>query len=328
MRHYVKVLSVLSATTLMGCSQVPQSPKVQAVERITSPVSEVENVFILGRTAHALGQVDLAERRYAKVLILQPEHMGALNGMAVIYAQTQRPEYAYVLFQRALAIDPNAAYVHNNWGYALMLAGRLSEAQDQLNQAQALNPGSQLTRKNQALLATAKAVENSGKNGSESGRALQLAASKPVTHEGPQLVAVQANVYELREAVVPTSPINALFNGVKIEVSNGVGIPNLARKTAKRLAPMGVVTARLTNQPGYKQVTTEIFYTPGQRDAAQALSAKLPIAAQMMEARDLDARVQLRLVLGHDVDAKALAEWLDAPQDLVVALNPMEGWHR
>ncbi len=296
MSHYVKYVSALSAGALMGCSQfalapTDGAPKMQPVARITSPVSEVEELFILGRKAHGLRQLDVAEGRYAKVLILQPEHVGALNAMAVIYAQTQRPEPAYALFERALAIDPNAAFVHNNYGYALMMAGRLESAQAQLDRAQALNPASVLTLKNQALLAQVKGI------------ALALTTPKtttpkPVASEGPQLVAVQANVYELRDPL-------------KIEVSNGVGIPNLARRTAQRLAPLGVVTARLTNQPGYKQVATEIFYRPGQWEAARALSDKLPMAAKVIAAHDMDARVQVRLVLGRDLDLNALATWLD-----------------
>ena len=95
MSHYVKALSVLSAGALLGCSQyalIPTDgttlagssagsakfPKVQPVERITSPVSEVEGQFIMGRSAHGLGQMALAEERYAKVLSLQPTHVGAL----------------------------------------------------------------------------------------------------------------------------------------------------------------------------------------------------------------------------------------------------------
>ena len=100
MSNYVKYFSALSAGALMGCSQFAMAPtnsapKVQSLERITSPVSEVERLFIMGRTAHASRQMALAEERYKKVLSLQPEHLGALNAMAVIYAQTQRPCLLY-----------------------------------------------------------------------------------------------------------------------------------------------------------------------------------------------------------------------------------------
>ena len=362
MSHYVKFISVLSAGTLLGCTQVPMSssqgaptdlssrqrsaamPRMQPVERITSPVSEVEGQFIMGRAAHGQGQMALAEERYAKVLSLNPKHVGALNALAVIYAQSERYEQSVEFFRRALEVDASAAHVHNNFGYALMLAGRLDEAQTQLDQAFALNPLSELTRKNRALLAQSK-----GKGPVVAGLSKPEVTPKPIIPEGPQLVAVMPHVFKLRDAPaslqaqtpqpklalamsaqlepkdLPSVPVVSL-NGVKIEVSNGVGIRNLARRTADRLAPLGVVTARLTNQPGYKQTKTEIFYSPGQMGAAQALSAKLPMDAKVLAANDLGTRVQMRLVLGRDVNMKTLANWLDGLEVPVVALNRFEGW--
>lgn len=358
MSHYVKLISVLSTGTLLGCTQMPMSstqggptdlasrqraavmPRIEPVERITSPVSEVEGLFIMGRSAHGQGQLALAEERYAKVLSLQPTHVGALNAMAVICAQSARYEQSVELFRQALAIDASAAHVHNNFGYALMLAGRLDEAQTQLDQAQALNPLSELTRKNRALLAQSR-----GHAPVVAVQSKPDATPQPVAPEGPQLVAVKPHVFELRDTpvsvqaqmarapsvTVPSLPSASVvsLNGVKIEVSNGVGIRNLARRTAERLAPMGVVTARLTNQPGYKQTKTEIFYSAGQMGAAEALSATLPVAAKVLAANDLGTRVQMRLVLGRDLDVKTLANWLDRLDGLdapVVAINRFEGW--
>jgi hypothetical protein len=211
---------------------------------------------------------------------------------------------------------------------------------------------SELTRKNRALLAQSKGHAPAPTPVAAAVTpAVAISTAKPVAPEGPQLHAVQPHVFELRDVPATvqaqTSPpklalamspqlehkvlpsvSGVSLNGVKIEVSNGVGIRNLARRTAERLAPLGVVTARLTNQPGYKQTKTEIFYSTGQMGAAQALSAKLPIAAQVLAANDLGTRVQMRLVLGRDVDVKALAQWLDGLDVVapVVALNRFEGW--
>ena len=418
MSHYVKALSLLSAGALLGCSQfalapnegapalasnagAAKFPKVQPVERITSPVSEVEGQFIMGRSAHGQGQMDLAQERYAKVLSLQPMHVGALNAMAVIHAQSARYDLAFDLFRRALEADASAAHVHNNFGYALMLAGRLDEAQIQLDQAQALNPLSELTRKNRELLASSNGkfpvMADMSKPDAEPKSPARVvtatlqatptvpatAIAKVVIPAGPQLIAVQPQVFELRDAPstaqvqekvqvqaqaqaqaqAPTLPLRptlttidklepktisipsqavayspgftlpsfptvaaSSLNGVKIEVSNGVGIRFLARRTADRLTPMGVVTARLTNQPGYKQSKTEIFYSPGQLGAAQALSSKLPMPTKVIAANDLGTRVQMRLVLGRDLDVNALAQWLDGQDTPALALNRFEGW--
>ncbi len=388
MKHYAQLFTALSAGagSLLGCSQfalgptdasprfayrteASSTPKVTPVNRTVSAVSEAEGLFIMGRAAHGQGQLALAEEQYAKALSLQPTHVGALNAIAVICAQTERHEQAHAYFKRALAADPTAAHVHNNLGYALMIAGRLAEAEVALKQAQALNPSSALMLKNMDLLAQSKKREETlaGVNGATPAptptsppTAAQL--SKVATPTGPQLLALAPHVYELRDAapragapvqaqapvtlqipvmahapvaVALSSPIAAKdpvvstsLQGIKIEVSNGVGIRNLARRTAERLAPLGVVTARLTNQPGYKQTKTEIFYSTGQMGAAQALLAKLPMPAQVLAANDLGTRVQMRLVLGRDVDVKALAQWLDGLDVVapVVALNRFEGW--
>lgn len=369
MSRYVKALSLLSTGALLGCSQFALAPndgapvlasnagsakfpKVQPVERIISPVSEVDGLFVMGRAAHGQGQMALAEERYTKVLNLNPKHVGALNALGVIYAQSERYEQSVEYFRRALQADANAAHVYNNYGYALMLAGRLDEAKTQLDQAFALNPLSELTRKNRALLAQSKGtgpVVAGVSKPEASSIAVTTVTPKPVMPEGPQLVPVMPHVFELRDASVFVQPQTmqpnltlamsaqlehkalpsvslVSLNGVKIEVSNGVGIRNLARRTAERLAPLGVVTARLTNQPGYKQTKTEIFYGTGQMGAAQALSAKLPMEAKVLAANDLGTRVQMRLVLGRDVDVKALANWLDGLDAPVVALNRFEGW--
>lgn len=114
---------------------------------------------------------------------------------------------------------------------------------------------------------------------------------------------------------------NSVFElrGVRLEVSNGVGISNLARRTADRLATEGVLTVRLTNAKPYRQAKTEIQFVTGQGLAAQALQSRLPVAACAVAASRLNAGVQVRLVLGHDVTGRALAEWLDAGEEQQVA---------
>jgi len=168
MKPYVKIFSVLSASTLLGCAQPslapapllaaasPQLqtlPRVQPFERISSPVSQAEELFIMGRSAQSAGQLALAEERYAQVLNMQPLHLGALNAIAVIYAQTDRNDKAIEFFRRALELDSKASHVHNNLGYTLLLAGRLPESEAELKLARELSPSSWQTGQNLEVLA-------------------------------------------------------------------------------------------------------------------------------------------------------------------------------
>lgn len=366
MKHYVRFFSVLSTSTLLGCSQLSLAPtqrepvaaagdratvlsRVQPVMRIASPVPEVEHLWLQGRSAHGQGQLALAQDHYAKVLKERPTHPGALNALAVIYAQTDRLPQAIGLFEQALALQPQASHVLNNLGYALLLAGRLGEAEAALNRAHELNPASALTQKNQELLAQAQArgatvsVPVSPVTGS-------APAAPPPASDQASLVAIAPQVYELRDPVpappsvalaradvampAPAFEAQAALHGLRIEVSNGMGVRYMARRMARHLVPLGLVAARVTNQRSYRQVTTEVQFRAGQQSAAEALAQRLPGVPSVVPARQqLTGDLQLRLVLGHDLRGRALAAWLETPQVPAmpptvppVALNPQEGW--
>lgn len=368
MKHYVKLFSALSTGTLLGCSQLslapaltapaavsgagaPALPRVQPIERVSNPVSGVDGLFILARSAHGGGQLALAQERYEQVLKQQPSHLGALNSMAVLYAQTGRIDQAVESFKQALALDPQASHLHNNLGYVLLRNGQLAQAEQELKLAQELDPASSKTRQNLELLAQTKERAAAPIEGA----AKDVAAKAELS--GPRLVLVGHHVYELRDrpatvseptqslpvagvptpsptaqavvkSVAPERAISTTLRGLRIEVSNGVGIRHLAKRTAQRLAPMGIVTARLTNQPRFQQQITEIQFGAGQKGAAEALSAKLPVAVRTVAAVGLRSDTQMRLVLGHDLTGDAVAAWLesrdDAPAD--VALAGDAGW--
>lgn len=369
MSYYLKLLTVLSTGTLLGCSSLSQAPtkrepladarssvlnRVKSAEYRASPSVEIENLWLQGRLAQGQGQLAQAENHYAQILKKQPTHPSALNALAVIYAQTNRLDQAIRMLEQALALQPQASHLFNNLGYALLLAGHLDEAQAALNQAQALNPSSTLTQQNMVLLAQAR----------QHGATLLIepaaSAAEPVK-EGASLVAVAPNVYELRipaSTPLPTMSARAAASAtgtvadgknesaalgsrdalrdVRLEVSNGVGVRHMARRTAERLATLGVVTTRLTNQPGYQQIKTELQFNAAGKNAAQALVQKLPQAPRMVAGQRLYGDVQLRLVLGHDQVGKAMISWLETPAapDMTqepasvppVALNPQQGW--
>jgi len=386
--HSVTTLSVFGA--LLGCAQIapPSQPvqvgavssqstgipvKVASGQPAAKGASDAEGLFSFGRYAHGAGHLAQAARYYAQALELDPNHVGALNALAVIHAQSDRSDEALRLFNRALQLSPMTAYLHNNMGYALMRAGRMDEAGARLRAAQALDPGNQRTAENIALLE---------KEISRSNLLEVRLASEPVKATGApdaQLVAISPNVFELRLTSAPSassvgvaaaatgealplvarkganagghmatrgaapsvggqsvagmasgSPIGieavSSLKGVRLEVSNGAGVAHLARRTADRLAPTGVVTARLTNARPYRQVRTEIQYLAGQEVSAQALQARLPVKTSAVASNGLHRGVQIRLVLGHDVAGKAVASWLDSEAGRMAQLQPMGGW--
>ena len=373
----IKAAASLSMSgLLLGCAQLatPSSPaagpapgaggaparvlpvRMAAAAAVTPAMPAPEAWYSSGRSAHGAGQLALALGHYEKALALEPDHVGALNALAVVHAQLDRTDEALKLFARARQLAPGVAHIHNNAGYALMRAGRLEEAEPALKLALALDPQSVPTRQNLELLARAQAERG------PAGPTAQLpeAAALPAlpTPAAPRLVRVSPQVYslELPAATVvaqakpePAIAMNADpsavrkpggglpgaagagtaesgLAGIRLEVSNGAGIARLARRTAERLALAGVSTARLTNALPYQQARTEIQFARGQEAAAQALQSRLPLAARAVASGQMPAGMQLRLVLGHDASSQAIAAWLDAPPVQETAAAGQEGW--
>lgn len=331
------LLAVSTVGSLLGCAQLSSStpPVVGAaspaapaallpVQLAPVPVwrtgaSGIEASYLQGRAAHGAGQLAQARQHYQDVLEQEPRHVGALNALAVIRAQQGDLPGAMALFSQAMALAPDTAHLHNNAGYALLRAGRLEEARQALERAQALDPANRNTRRNLAEVQDLLAAQT--------GRSKAVVAESPVAAMVPepptaQLVSVSPNVYELRlptaQSKPAMTPVTAMASiaprrPVKVEIANGVGVSNLARRTADRLAPLGWVAARLSNAKPYRQQVTEIQFGTGQQASAQALQGQLPVAARTVAVEHLGPGVQVRLVLGHDLGSKAVAAWLDMP---------------
>lgn len=362
------VATVCLLGTLLGCAPLrPGAPlagidmtrprnqassvpvKVAPVSGVSLALPSTDAVYAMGRSAHGAGQLMLAGQRYSDVLKMAPDHVGALNALAVIYAQSDRIDEALALFRRASDLTPGAAHVHNNAGYALLHVGRFEEAELELKMALELDPVNVLTLQNLALVVTGKAAR----------QAMGSLAQPDAGHEaGPHLVVVAPNVFELQvpastvvdaagrvpgdaanlsakdsssanvqvKPVVASMSVSAELRGVRLEVSNGVGITRLARRTADRLATEGVLTARLTNAQPYRQAKTEIQFVTGHAQAAQALQSRMPAVVHAVPASRLSAGVQVRLVLGHDMAGRAIAAWLDTVDKPQVATSMQDGW--
>lgn len=336
-----KLAAISALGTLFGCAQfgpqgTPKSDRDTPVKAAAvSGHSEagaptVASAYLMGRAAHGSGQLSQARAQYVEVLAQDARHVGALNGLAVIHAQEGQVDEALKLFYRAMALSPDAPHLHNNAGYALLRAGRLAEAEVALLRAQTLDPANVRTRQNLALLRAAQ--ERAGP--APASEQQSSVSQEPST--GPRLVVVARQVYELQPGQTPNAdapmPVASIIpaakplRGVRVEVSNGVGITRLARRTADRLAATGLVAARLTNAKPYRQAATEIQFGAGQEQMAQALKSHLPVAAKVVAMNRLQPGIQMRLVLGHDLTGQAIAAWLEGGDEVHAAWSMHDGW--
>ena len=271
---------------------------------------------------------------------------GLLNEEALQQAQTGQLAEALRIWDKALAMDPDASRLHNNRGYALLLMGRWDEARVSLNLALSLSPPSPQAQANLGLLARLqprankddqserdKKVESQAQQ--TQGPTATLSQADEEDPAAPRLVLLGPQVYELRDAPVQSRTPQAIeawvgqtqnsahalaaINAARLEVSNGVGVRLLAKRTSLKLAEQGVMTQRLTNTPGFAQVTTELQFNPTQQAAAQALWTLLPAGAVMQPVPRVD---HLRLVLGHDAAGKSVLAWLDGLAPVAARVLP------
>jgi tetratricopeptide (TPR) repeat protein len=76
------------------------------------------------------------------VLKKQPGHVGALNTLAILLAQSGRHAQAEDYFLKAIQVFPSSDATYYNYGITLRALGRLAEARDAFDKSLAINPSS------------------------------------------------------------------------------------------------------------------------------------------------------------------------------------------
>lgn len=155
------------------------------------------------------------------------------------------------------------------------------------------------------------------------------------------LVRLAPNLYELRLAPrVATSGVAAprvaavaperdgtpapLASVDGLEVSNGVGLPRLASRTARQLSRFGADVARVSDWRNFAQRRTEVHYRAGHLAGAKAIRDRLPVDARLVPASRMHAGVNVRLVVGRDMVAAPVAQWYGATE--IARAAPQDGW--
>jgi putative PEP-CTERM system TPR-repeat lipoprotein len=102
-------------------------------------------IFYLGDVALGQGDQALAERRYAEVLKVQPEHALALNNVAWLMVQQKRPG-AVALAERAVKAAPNQPPLMDTLALALAAESQLPRALELQKKAVELAPEAPMFR--------------------------------------------------------------------------------------------------------------------------------------------------------------------------------------
>ena len=91
---------------------------------------------------HQGGRLQAAEQIYRQILAVDPNHADALHLLGVIASQSGKHEVAVEYIGRAIALQGNAAFFHNNLGEAYRALHRTSDAIDCYRRALGLTPDS------------------------------------------------------------------------------------------------------------------------------------------------------------------------------------------
>lgn len=100
----------------------------------------VSEAFQQAVGAYRAGQLSKAEQLCRAILHRQANHFEALNLLGAIAAQTGNPTAAVDLFHHAVAVRPESAIAHVNYGNALQLIERFEAAVDSYERALQLKP--------------------------------------------------------------------------------------------------------------------------------------------------------------------------------------------
>ncbi len=101
---------------------------------------------IMGNAALALGRMEQAAGYYELTLQDQPNHVGALDRLAMTRYKQNRLAEALGLYRKYAALEPDHAITRGNIGLVLYQMGRVDEARESLERALALDPETKLAR--------------------------------------------------------------------------------------------------------------------------------------------------------------------------------------
>ncbi|SET16569.1 Tetratricopeptide repeat-containing protein [Nitrosospira multiformis] len=339
-----------------------QTVGIKPVMEVNHAIRSADGMYQLGRYYQARVNYAEAIAAYEKALEADPGHVEAHNGLGVTHCLQDRHELALQYFRKAIGMAPLAAHLHNNLGYAHLVHGQEAEAASAFERALLLEPQNQRARRNLAAIyikaglhdkvaaLTMARSESAGIPAGTSAGTASAAVSPPAAvatgekqklacSTGARLVQVTPGVFEFRMtetevvAAIPPGKIigrtafpqdSGKFSGqdIRIEVSNGNGVPRMARQVSDFLQQNGFARARLTDRQPYQQVLTEIHYRPGHSGVAEEISRLMPAGVPMVESYNLRRDIHVRVLLGKD--AASQVAYLESSRRVQIAQGTVE----
>lgn len=335
---YSRLLKYGATFMLGSCAQIPhtQAPTpIQPLFRISNSVGSAYGSYILGTYYAGQNRFDKAVEAYSQAIELEPDMAEARNARAMLYAEQGRYDEAIGDLVSAVHASPKAAKLHNNLGYVHHLNGDYASAVGEFRSALALDAHHVLASNNlQAscekmgvgaqrrlvVLAQGEArLLETAPPCAEPSRANHLAAdtadkllerARTFLRRGVAMVASLPQGLNIAggDAGAPDFAVTeapASTRAFRLEIANGSGVAGSARRVRDALQQGGMPAPRLKNLKSFTQRDTAIQYRRGFDEVARLLSQRIPSHPRIFHDTGIGPEVDVRLVLGKDITARA-----------------------
>jgi len=143
------LLSACQMISGSGGADTNAKKTAAGTQEVTTAVQAQFDAAVAAQNAQQWPQ---AEQQYKQLLEKYPQLSGPALNLALIYAQTERPQLADEYFQRASQINPNNVVAANQYGVWLRGQGRFDDAERIYLQILGTHPDSADTHLNLAIL--------------------------------------------------------------------------------------------------------------------------------------------------------------------------------
>lgn len=283
----------------------------------------------LGVALAQSGRLADAEITLRQAVALAPQRSHIVNNLGYVQLLAGKAEDAAMTLRAAVAMDGGNARAAANLQTAMARSGGSSDrmtaahgsAEPSPIVSRAHAPDPQIGAALPSAVPTPRQVDAAVFVGERSSFKVGFAPDEATS--APVLVAATATVVR-DAAAVPAAAVapDTMPTLVRVEVSNGNGVPGMAARVGKWLANRGITTERLSNQPRFAQQHTVVQYRDGHGGSAQRIAHLMPAQAQADAQPTQGLRSDVRVVLGRDwVSAAACLKRNDCqpPGDTVLA---------
>ena len=250
------------------------------------------------------------------------------NNLGYSYLLRKDAQRAAEALKKAVALNKGNKQAHNNLALAYAMEGHAGPAMDEfliaggetsahMNMARIYyGQGNFTEAKKQYLLALAADPKcEAAKAGLKASAALAAVEETPDKAAPPE--PSQMKPVHRASACAGREPATFLFSGagkirkarrriaenktVRIEISNGNGVRDMAKMVGIYLRRKGFDVTRLTNADNFAHTKTVLFFRDGYLESALGVSRAIPASRKLFFSRKLGRGIKVKLLIGRDI---------------------------